>query len=238
MSSLRVLFLCIPLILPLAPARADQSDTALLTFLRYFEADGSYDRYESRIRTPPPKRLTEMTVGEVLIWQRALRKAGVKSTASGGYQFIYKTLNRLVREYGISRTTPFDAALQDRLARHLIDDCSGARARGHTAFANCLAGIWAALPLVSGPRKGLSAHHGVAGNKARTTPENVLAMLKGSPFSTGPVRAARANGAGGASGRKTTPRYVQIRAAMRETAKAAGNSNVQQVWTTDPYAME
>ncbi|WP_299082941.1 hypothetical protein [uncultured Ruegeria sp.] len=240
MSFVRNLFLCVLLILPASPVRAEHSDATLLTFLRWFEAEGSYDRYEHRIHIPPPKRLTAMTVGEVLAWQSALRKARVKSTAAGGYQIIYKTLNDLVRRHRITRDTLFNAALQDRLARHLIDDCAAARAHSNTAFANCLAGIWAALPLVSGPKKGLSVYYGIADNKARTTPANVLAMLSGQPFSTKSTRIARETGGAGETStpRVATPRYVRIRNAMRQTAQAAENRTAPQTWVIDPYAME
>ncbi|EEE35200.1 conserved hypothetical protein [Rhodobacteraceae bacterium KLH11] len=181
-----------------------------------------------------------MTVGEVLVWLSALRRARVKSTAAGGYQIIYKTLDDLVRRHRIPRDTLFNAALQDRLARHLIDDCSEARARNTTAFANCLAGIWAALPLVSGPGKGRSAYRGIANNKARTTPANVLAMLNGQPFSTKPTRIARETAGPGETStpQVATPRYVRIQNAMRQAAQAAGNRTVPQTWAIDPYAME
>ena len=67
------------------PAR---TTTDLLTFIRTLEAPRGYGDYERRIRIPPPKPLTAMTVGEVLDWQVRLRRAGAISTAVGGYQII------------------------------------------------------------------------------------------------------------------------------------------------------
>jgi len=154
--------------------------TDLLTFIRALEAPRGYTDYERRIRIPPPKPLTAMTVGEVLDWQVRVRRSGAPSTAAGGYQVIYPTLKRLVTKYGISRARIFDAGTQDHMARLLIGECGApGPKRNHPRYGNCLAGIWAALPLTHGPRKGRSAHHGVAGNKALTHPDIVLDLLAG-----------------------------------------------------------
>ena len=161
----------------------------LLTFIRHIEAGGGYDAFERRISVPPPKRLTAMRVSEVLAWQTRVRAAGNPSTAAGGYQVIRSTLDRLIKKGVVSKTELFDVATQDRLALALIGEC-GSRARP-VRFANCLAGIWAALPLVSGPNRGRSAHHGIAGNRAHATPKTVLALLAGKSVSIGRTRAAR-----------------------------------------------
>ena len=167
-----------------APAR---TTTDLLTFIRALEAPRGYIDYERRIRIPPPKPLTTMTVGEVLDWQVRVRRSGAPSTAAGGYQIIYPTLSHLVRKHGIDRAARFNPRTQDHLARLLIAECGRKGPRGnHPRYGNCLAGIWAALPLTHGSRKGRSAHHGVAGNRALTTPETVLALLGGKPVAIGP----------------------------------------------------
>jgi hypothetical protein len=150
----------------------------MLRFIRHFEARGSYDRYYSGIKVPPPKPLTQLTVGEVLAWRNSLR--GTKSTASGAYQFIRPTLERLVRTYKIPKSKTFNAALQDQLAQLLISECPDRDLpKDNLRFGNCLATIWTALPVLSGPKKGQSHYKGIAGNRALTTPENVMAMLSG-----------------------------------------------------------
>ena len=121
------------------PGSACASGGSLLGFIRHYEAGGDYDRYYAGIRTAPPKPLTQMTVGEVMAWQRSLR--GVKSTAAGGYQFIRGTLRATVADYRIDHDALFDARMQDRLALLLMRDCKSAHAQGHNAFANCLAHI-------------------------------------------------------------------------------------------------
>ena len=156
--------------------------TDLLTFIRALEAPRGYTDYERRIRLPPPRHLTTMTVDEVLDWQVRVRRSGAPSTAAGGYQIIYPTLKRLVGKYGISRSQLFDTRLQDRLARLLITECGSRGPREtHPRYGNCLAGIWAALPLTQGRGKGRSAHQGVAGNRALTHPDIVLDLLAGIP---------------------------------------------------------
>ena len=175
---------------------AARTTTDLLALVRALEAPRGYDDYERRIPLAPPRPLTQMTLGEVLDWQSRVRDAGAPSTAAGGYQVIRATLARLVRQHGLDRAALFDPAMQDRLARLLVAECGdpGPPSR-HPHVADCLAGIWAALPLTSGPRKGQSAYRGVAGNRALTDPETVLAVLGGRPVAlpeASPERGARA----------------------------------------------
>ena len=218
-----------------------RTTTDLLAFVRALEAPRGYDDFERRIRVPPPKPLTRMTLGEVLDWQARVRDAGAASTAAGGYQVIRATLARLVRTHGLDRETLFDAATQDRLARLLIAECgdSGPPAR-HPRFADCLAGIWAALPMASGPRKGRSAYDGVAGNRALARPETVLALLAGrrvrlpqaTPDSRPPVVADEAVLAFGAV------RLGRISTAMRDASEAGTLTPSIRDWSFDPYAVD
>ena len=159
-----------------------RTTTDLLRFIRALEAPRGYADYERRISLPPPKPLTAMSIGEVLDWQVRVRRSGAPSSAAGGYQIIHPTLKRLVTKYDIPRSRRFDAGLQDHLARLLIGECGRKGAKSnHPRYGNCLAGIWAALPLTQGVNRGRSAHHGVAGNKALTHPETLLALLAGQP---------------------------------------------------------
>ena len=228
----------------------------LLRFIRALEAPRGYTDYERRIRIPPPRPLTAMTVGEVLNWQVRVRRSGAPSTAAGGYQIIYPTLKRLVTKYEVSRTLRFDARLQDHLARLLIGECGqpGPR-RNHPRYGNCLAGIWAALPLTHGPNRGRSAYHGVAGNRALTHPDTVLDLLAGLPVDIAshgtpqPVDTAQALTRIGNSistrslafgARRITLQTEDINAALR---KARRNNTLtpplkpaMKTWKQDPYA--
>ena len=218
-----------------------RTTTDLLAFIRAIEAPRGYDDYEARIPVAPPRPLTRMTLGEVLDWQARVRKAGAPSTAAGGYQVIHATLERLVRAHGLDRDALFDGPMQDRLARLLIAECGdpGPPSR-QPRFANCLAGIWAALPMTSGPEKGRSAYEGVAGNRALASPETVLALLAGQPvrlpegaFDTRPRavsdEAVLAFGA---------VRLNRIASAMRGAAQAGTLTPSVRDWSFDPYAVD
>ena len=167
---------------PVTKTSDSGTTTDLLTFIRALEAPRGYTDYERRIRIRPPGPLTTLTLGQVLDWQVQVRRSGAPSTAAGGYQIIYPTLKRLVAKYRISRRQLFNTSLQDRLARLLIAECGPRGPRwSHPRYGNCLAGIWAALPLTQGHGKGRSAHQGVAGNRALTHPDIVLDLLAGIP---------------------------------------------------------
>ncbi|MYG82083.1 MAG: glycoside hydrolase family 104 protein [Gemmatimonadetes bacterium] len=220
---------------------APRTTTDLLALVRALEAPRGYDDYERRIRLAPPRPLTAMTIGEVLSWQSRVRDAGAPSTAAGGYQVIRATLARLVRQHRLDPGAMFDPAMQDRLARLLVAECGdpGPPLR-HPAYGNCLAGIWAALPLTAGPRKGQSAYRGVAGNRALTRPETVLAVLAGQPVSlperTGDGRLpAPADDAVLAFG---AVRLRLVRSAMRGAALAGTLTPSIRDWSFDPYAVD
>ena len=215
--------------------------TDILALIRAVEAPRGYDDYERRIPVAPPRPLTRMTVGEVLDWQSRVRDAGAPSTAAGGYQVIRATLQRLVRRHGLDRDALFDRAMQDRLARLLISECGdpGPPSR-HPRFADCLAGIWAGLPLATGPRRGRSAHNGVGVNRALTRPETVLAVLAGRPVAL-PAESP--------DGRAAAPadeeilafgavRLSRISSAMRGASQSGTLTPSIRDWSFDPYAVD
>ena len=182
-----------------------------------------------------------MTLGEVLDWQSRVRDAGAPSTAAGGYQVIRATLARLVRQHGLDRAALFDPAMQDRLARLLVAECGdpGPPSR-HPHVADCLAGIWAALPLATGPRKGQSAYRGVAGNRALTDPETVLAVLGGRPVALPeglPERGARAP-ADAAVLAFGAVRLRRIQSAVRAATGTGTLTPSIRDWSLDPYAVD
>lgn len=241
--SLSLVFLLGALTAVLAPGApaAPSAATDILALVRALEAPRGYDDYERRIPVAPPKPLTRMTISEVLDWQSRVRDAGAPSTAAGGYQVIRATLQRLVRRHGLDRDALFDREMQDRLALLLISECGdpGPPSR-HPAHGNCLAGIWAGLPLTSGPRKGQSAYRGVAGNRALTRPETVLAVLAGRsvtlPAGSPDRRAAAPSDeevlAFGAV------RLSRISSAMRGASQAGTLTPSIRDWSFDPYAVD
>ena len=219
---------------------APSATTDILALVRALEARG-YDDYERRISPPPPKPLTRMTLVEVLDWQKRVRDAGAPSTAAGAYQVIRTTLQRLVRRHGLDRDALFDRAMQDRIARLLVSECGepGPPSR-HPRFADCLAGIWAALPLTSGPRKGQSAYRSIAGNRALTRPETVLAVLAGRPV-TLPAESPERRAAAPADEEILAfgaVRLSRISSAMRGASQAGTLTPSVRDWSFDPYAVD
>lgn len=202
------------------------SDTALRGLIRQAEANGSYSAVYEGLRQRPPQDVREMTVADVLAWQRSLGR--VTSTASGGYQFIRSTLGETVRNAGISETSLFDEATQDALAQHKVDECKETAGMSVASFGNCLAGVWAAFPLLSGPNRGQSRHRNVANNRARLTAEDFEQALAG--LTTEVVIDGDPYRLDGNSVQVVQPRvvstplsrYEQIKAAMAEAQSNGG----------------
>ena len=122
-----------------------------------------YDAVQYAATIKPPKRPTDMTIGEIYKW---IDETPGQQHAIGRYQFIPATLRRLVKRVGASRSDRFSPLLQDRLAHQLLEEAglsailAGEMSR-HT-FMHNLSKIWAGLPTSSGK----SYYHGLAGNKA------------------------------------------------------------------------
>lgn len=160
----------------------------LLNFIGNLESKGYDDivGLVSRSRYPT-KRITQMTMQEVLDWQESVDKFQL-SEAVGRYQIVEDTLRGynndkekgpgrpLYTRAGLSASSLFSPENQDKMATVLI------RARGldtflnsplasdREKFANNLAKEFASLPIVSGRNAGKSANQGdKAGNRALTT---------------------------------------------------------------------
>lgn len=130
----------------------------------------------------PEDEIQTMTIGEVLAYQELIRRMGTRSSAVGRYQFIHVTLRDLVERHGVSRALVFDEEVQTWLARQLMHDCGFYDTETDTIrLGNCLAGQWAALPMLSGEKAGLSAHHGDGLNRS-TVPISVFYAVLDSRF--------------------------------------------------------
>lgn len=122
-----------------------------------------YDAVQYAATILPAKPPTQMTLDEIFTW---IKQTPGQNHAIGRYQFIPKTLKRLVRQARLPHTTRFNPATQDLLANLLIEEAgypafrSGALSR--VMFMENLARIWAGLPMSNG----LSYYHGYAGNRA------------------------------------------------------------------------
>lgn len=176
--------LCLALVLPcLAHARDGQirfaaNDVGFLNLMGNLEGPRGFGTVSDFAPALPDRPLTEMTLAEVLEYQREIRAMGTISSAVGRYQFIYLTLRDLVETHGISDELRFDEEIQTYLARFLMHHCGFYDpAMPDVQLANCLAGVWAALPLVSGPQRGQSVYAGDGINKAFVAPQIVVDVL-------------------------------------------------------------
>lgn len=158
----------------------------LLNFIGDKESNG-YDDISGLVSRSryPTKRITQMTIQEVLNWQESVDKFQL-SEAVGRYQIMEDTLrgynndkdsgpgNPIYTRAGLNANSLFSPENQDKIAIVLLQRRGLNRfLRGDISretFANNLANEWAALPLVSGPHAGKSAYQGDrAGNTALTT---------------------------------------------------------------------
>ncbi|THH36581.1 hypothetical protein E4Z66_06415 [Aliishimia ponticola] len=125
-----------------------------------------YDAVQYGARIKPRKAPTQMTIREIYAWIDATPG---QPHAIGRYQFIPKTLRRLVQQLGVPETAVFSPQVQDLLGDRLLEDAGLSKfLRGEmsqTSFMNNLAKIWAGLPNSSGK----SHYHGYAGNHATMT---------------------------------------------------------------------
>ncbi|WP_299083402.1 hypothetical protein [uncultured Ruegeria sp.] len=153
------------------------TERTMLDFIGSLEAPEGYDQVFSRVSVQPPRPITAMTVDEVLEWQSLASRTSV-SSAAGRYQVIRATLQGLVDQGVVARNEPFDSALQDRIGTHLLRQTGYRNGVASPVVANRVAGIWAALPLVSGPGQGYSAYEGYAGNHSLVTAETYLDVLQ------------------------------------------------------------
>jgi len=149
------------------------SEQKILDFIAKYESGGDYNKMVGGANAP----LSEMTVAEVLQFQ-AQRVAQGKGSAAGKYQIIQKTLSGLLAQGVVSPEDRFDAITQDKLGRALLNqsgyqDYKSGRI-SKDAFADRLAGVWAALPNASGR----SVYEGQNGNRALTTRAEFLGAIE------------------------------------------------------------
>jgi len=154
------------------------NDVEFLNLMGNLEGPRGFATVSDLVPTLPQRPITEMTLAEVLEYQRGIRSLGTVSSAAGRYQFIYPTLSELLERHDITHTLIFDGEVQTYLARVLMHRCGFYERDTHLlVLGNCLAGVWAALPLVSGPLAGESAYAGDGINRALVEPEILLDVL-------------------------------------------------------------
>ena len=155
--------------------------TPLLNVIAKGESRGNYNAY---FGNPANQEVnfTNMSLAEVLTWQKEYIQQGSPSNAVGRYQIIHPTLEGLITQLKLDTAMIFDEALQDRLAITLMEG------RGSIQFienkvsaedlAHNLSKEWAALPRVTGdaPESSFYANDGL--NKSQIDSKTILGAIK------------------------------------------------------------
>jgi hypothetical protein len=155
------------------------------------------------------KKLTDMTVGEIMALDATKENDGKKRKekglifAAGRYQIIPSTLEGLVNQGIVSKGDKFDEATQDKLGMALIKETGAldlAAAGKFDEAQNAMAAVWASVPLATdvGGRKAGESVFGGPGNKAHAS-LNVKGALMASLPSTGVTLASASMPSSGSS---------------------------------------
>lgn len=162
-----------------------QTCKPLLDFIGQIEAKGDYNcAYKHKKPSAVPgysrsTKFTDMTLDEVMAWQRKFVARGSASSAVGKYQFLTKTLKDLKRTHGYKGHERFTGEFQDKLALNLAErrglDSFLAGSLPLSDFMMNLAKEWASLPKDSG---GCSYYDSTGINKALCTPAQIIEVLK------------------------------------------------------------
>lgn len=157
---------------------------ALKNLIGHHESRNDYNRiYGSGVKRIP---LTEMTINEVLDWQKKYVADGSRSSAAGKYQIIQGTLGELKTQMKLSGNEKFDEQMQDRMFEKLAErrglgDFQQGKISQATFMRN-LSQEWASLPK---DNSGLSYYHGDGLNRAHATPNSVVLAMQEARNSTG-----------------------------------------------------
>ncbi len=159
-------------------AQYAETGNPLLELIADKESGGDYNRiYGKGVQR---EDLTNMTINEVIAWQRNYtQNEGSPSSAAGKYQIIRKTLTGLKDEMGLTGNELYDETMQDRMAVHLLDrrgyDDYLAGNMSEDKFMENVAKEWASMPK---DETGLSYYAGDGLNKAHATPATLLLAMR------------------------------------------------------------
>lgn len=153
----------------------------LLQLIANAESKDNYNAYFGNASNVSLK-FTDMSIAQVVRWQRDYVNQGSQSDAVGRYQIMSTTLTGLIEQLDIDASEQYSEAMQDRLAIALLDRRGGQKYVNHelTAqeFAANLAMEWAALPKVLGENPAGSYYAGDGLNKSLVSVSEVQAAIK------------------------------------------------------------
>ena len=154
-----------------------ETGNPLLELIADKESGGDYNRvYGAGVKR---EDLTNMTIDQVLAWQRSYVNGGSPSSAAGKYQIIRKTLAGLKDEMGLTGNELYDEEMQDRMAVHLLNrrgyDDYLAGDIDDATFMRKISQEWASMPK---DESGVSYYAGDGLNKAHATPATLLLAMR------------------------------------------------------------
>jgi muramidase (phage lysozyme) len=162
-------------------------DKKALDFIGKIESGSNYNKLVGgKVKSNPG--LTEMSVADVINYQRGMLASGHESTALGKYQIIKGTLTGLVKSGAVGVNDKFDQSTQDKAAIALMNIRGRTKYQSNKitvdTYADNLSKEWASLPYNTGK----SYYAGTGSNKslvARSDFTNALKARDGGVF-TGP----------------------------------------------------
>ena len=162
-------------------------DKKALDFIGKIESGSNYNKMVGgKVKSNPG--LTEMSVADVINYQRGMIASGHESTALGKYQIIKGTLTGLVKSGAVGVNDKFDQSTQDKAAIALMNQRGRTKYQSNKitvdTYADNLSKEWASLPYNTGK----SYYAGTGSNKslvARSDFTNALKARDGGVF-TGP----------------------------------------------------
>ena len=162
-------------------------DKKALDFIGKIESGSNYNKLVGgKVKSNPG--LTEMSVADVINYQRGMLASGHESTALGKYQIIKGTLTGLVKSGAVGINDKFDQSTQDKAAIALMNQRGRTKYQSNKitvdTYADNLSKEWASLPY----NTGRSYYAGTGSNKslvARSDFTNALKARDGGVF-TGP----------------------------------------------------
>jgi hypothetical protein len=152
---------------------------SLLDIIGQGESKGNYNALvygKKGYNTPKEADLVNMTIAQVMEYQKGMIGKGHASTAVGKYQMIADTLADQVKKSGLDvNTTKFDQRTQDLLAQQLINQAGYGRLDPATVMKN-LSGTWASLPK---DMSGRGTWDNFNGNRAGINANQLMAAISG-----------------------------------------------------------
>lgn len=158
-----------------------ESYEPLLSLIGEVESNDNYDAHFGNSANTHVK-FTDMSIGEVLKWQKNFVAQGSPSSAVGRYQILSGTLEGLVAQLGIDKNRTFDSSTQDQMAIALLERRGSVEyvneELSKEQFAANLAKEWAALPKIIGENPEQSYYAGDGLNKSLVESKDVLNAIE------------------------------------------------------------